>query len=253
MRFPPTHRGLTLAAILACLAPGIARANCVEFEGIQHCSIKNATLSLSSDGQRLLVKGLGANGEDGVTSHLDDAAYWSAELRIPSPSVGDKTRLTAVADGQVASRVRFELVNDGLQVNTVFTGAAGDRTYRVGVYSGGQMIHEVFGADSSTNITINRFPVPIPIPWPDPWPEPWPPIIVFNISQQGACVWQASFDEAVEVWSDGVLVGAGDEIRLQEDVQGAGHYFYGAFEAMRIQSNGPMVVVTDEVTISNGF
>lgn len=243
-----TLRILVLTVVLATAGAGLLNAECVNFEGIDHCPIGNAALSLSADGSRLIANNLGANGNDGVSSHFQNVTRWEADLRIPNAGEGNSVRFTAISQGQMTSRAQLDLTSSGLEIQSLFTGAVGGGSYRV-VTDDGSGAPLASNLTSSSTLVLTRIPNPFPIPW----PEPWPPIIIFGIrAVDGGCFWRLDFDAPVTVSVDGVDTVA-TSITLIENVNPASHYPYAKFTAMGIQSDGAAIVIGDETAISNGF
>jgi hypothetical protein len=233
---------LGLAALLATL-PAAAAGGCVRFDGIDHCPVGNAQLSLAQDGSQLMVTGLGAGGKDGVRSIFSGAAYWQADLSAPPEGFGDGFTFSAISNGFRTARTSLHLDNAlGLVYTNEFTGGNGGNPYTVQVISNGFLVAEFQNLDSSTTFSVRPNPGP-GIPWP-PWPgwpelpdDDWPPIIIFGLGSVGECFWGHLYSNDMQVSiSNGLGQAVGDEVRVIENV-GPGQYPYTSFDGMVIQSN----------------
>ncbi len=272
MKYLSTILLLTFSLLLNTAA---SNAQCVRFEGIDHCPINNATLKLSPDGTRLAAKGLGSEGNDGVASTLNAATSWRGKIRNVGLATGDHFTMTSVADGFDTSKMMYRVANGGLEISAEFTGALTSR-YTLWLLD----IDDPDDDDDDDPEPPRRGPgglVPedfIYIELIDPWENP--PIEDevdndFNVGDRElrtavrsavalqtstayrACSFASRFVDRVRVWVDGNLIGEADQILLLEDADAPGHYNYTQFDGMHIESSGNAIVIKNEQFISNGF
>lgn len=222
-------RRTTLAFALA-LTPvaAFAQGECVDFDGLEHCALGNARISL--DYNIMTIEDM-AKMTDGVSVSFSEGVVWSSALSIEEDVDGGNS-LTALAhsEGEVTATNTLERNDDGsLAISASFTGAAEGRTYSVQVYNGGVFQGGAGGiGDNDRYIFI------------DPrWHEDF---IMWLIGQwtfylrmdDGGCGWDLDLNEVRTLrLADGTEL-EGDEIRLQEEVKGDGHYAYTGFDGIDI-------------------
>ncbi|MEM1207349.1 MAG: hypothetical protein AAGN66_29210 [Acidobacteriota bacterium] len=249
---------------------------CVDFQGIEHCPLGEASLELSPEGLEWIKIG-GAGTKPGVASHLPaGTTFWAAELAFdPHAGPGPWMLSSAIADGAAVARLRLDEVDDsylqgvpgvinGYVVSLGFSGAASGSTYSVLVYSGGVLQGAVGGLASDDQLLQTTLPTDdVPNPWDIiifDWPGPGPflpgpggndgPIMTFGIDlQSGACFFSASNAAGMHVQlPTGALVPA-DEIRFVEEV--SLNNVYPDFHGMELMLGGDRMTIASE--ISNGI
>lgn len=248
---------IALGAILLLTGAANADARCVEFANNDHCPIGNAQLTLAADGTRLIASDLGREGDDGVVARFGGAREWRGDLRIADARFGQRAEFASISNGFMTSGLSLFQGRNGLVLRAQFTGGLDGGSYRLVLLNGGEVVADVGDMDNSRSTILNRFP-PIDIPP----PEDFPPIIIFGLNVQGlslraagpedppgGCFWRLPLDRKVEIFVDGVSIGVGDEIRMEEDIDSAGHYAYASFDALRMTSSGSSIVITDEKTV----
>lgn len=212
-----------------------AAADCVTFEGLQHCALGSADLSLVNQGAALRVDAFDPNGGDGVAIDLGGGAtQWSAVLRRRLDA-GDSFVSTAVAGGQVASRaVVREGVMGHLAITASFTGGSSSSTYSALVYRDGQLVGGMGGLTGAGPVIVE------PIDFCDLHPDSplCDELDDFDIDPAGACGWGFRYplDRGFRL-PDGQEV-VGDELRLREELDPNGHYPYLSFDSMELTTSG---------------
>ncbi len=266
---------ITLALAFAALlgaAPGFAE--CIWFDGINHCPLGAAQLQLDSQGAWLAATNLGDQGNDGVASLLDQAVFWNARTSNMGLDNGDRLTWAAHADGKMISRMRYRVVPGGIEAQVDFTGADGifgillddddsDEEPPIdgpgGLVPGTTIFIELIDPldrlpeieeDTDTGFANDGND--------DPFPDLEGSVNAIRsgvkvVSTTGACYWTARFAGRVRVWVDGVLAGEAERVYFVEDVSGPGHYPYTQFDALTMRSSGSAIVVREELQISNGF
>ncbi|MEM7676147.1 MAG: hypothetical protein AAF449_09110 [Myxococcota bacterium] len=231
-----------MAAVWMTAFPAFAQ--CLVFQGNQACSVGQAILTV--DGDRLLIGGLRKNGQDGLSSRFTGATSWSSDISAVNSSPGDTVRFTAMANGEVASNLKFTRTSIGLRIRTGFTGAAVSNEFTVLILSQGE-IAATFTGNTGTTILAQvvdspDFPWPFPFPFPRPDDDPEEPVDFEIVAATGACAWDVEFANAMMVTVNGQQA-AGDQIRIVENV-GPGHYPYVSFNGVRVQSSSPAMEAT---------
>lgn len=249
--------GCCIALLALTFAGPAGAAECVTFEGLQHCPVGGATLATTPEGLR--VGNFSASGQDGVNISLDLATSWTAEYNNAAfSSAYHQTLFTAVAEGAATSTARLGVTNEASgckkSLAATFTGAGEKSTYSALVYRGGVLQAAVGGVQSGQIAARSIGGGPgcrprwqtyaqcIQICTNGGWPcgycsNPCPPDRVgFHTRANGACVWD--FAGPLSDWqlSDGRRV-QGDQVVLVEEVQEAGSYPYLTFDAIQIQGN----------------
>lgn len=245
---------LLAPAVLAVALPGAAwAANCVNFDGVEHCAIGNAQLTSTSSG--LQITNFGASGSDGVAFQIPGATSWTVSSAIQGNSAAT-TRLvsTAVADGAPTSSMILQQNGGSVTVSATFTGAGRGATYSALIYKDGVFQGGGGGIPSGqmamminrTN-PINNPDPPRPDPWPWWWWWWWFHDFGFSIvSSTGGC--SHTFSTSMP-WSftlaDGRSV-IGNRVDLVEDVPGSGSYPYLSFDAMQSQGTPGSLTIQSE-------
>jgi hypothetical protein len=238
----PAVRLSALAVGLALTAGAAAQTFSVTFRGLVHSRLGAASLDLDPRADTLLVRTRDPHGTDGVHVNLGrGATSWTARLRPAlRPDLPFGLTLGAIADGQVISRAFVRETAEALEVSAQFTGAT-TSTYSAQVYNNGRMVGAVGGLSARARIGM---PVDICEAVPD-FCE-WVP--VFQNTLSGECMWRIGSASGVD--ADFVLPGgarlSGDELRLVEEVDPAGHYPYLTFSAITIQTNAPALTLYSE-------
>lgn len=241
----PVFSCLVLAATAASLLffgalPAAAQGGCVPFNGIQHCPVGAAQLSLSSDGSALIASGLGPGGGDGVTSAFSQARFWQANTSLESAASEDTTVLSSISNSVTTSTATLQHSGDLLELSATFTGDASDSSYSVIALNGGAFAGGIGGISSGgigatvqgdgrrTRRLADGFEVIIP---------------------SGACRWDFILVNPMPVtFPDGSTVLA-DQIQLLEEVDGPGHYPYTGFDAIVTQSTANAIMISDETVV----
>jgi len=219
-----------------------AQSPLVVFRGLDHARVGNASLTLDSREDALLVRTRDPRGVDGVRVALGrEATSWTARMR-PSLATGLPFNLTlgAIADGQPISHAFLRQNGDLLEVSAHFTGAT-PSTYSAQVYNNGRLVGAQGGLSARARV---GFAVDICTAVPD-FCE-WVP--GFFTTAMSECVWRIGSATGVDtemVMPDGAVL-TGDELRLVEEVDPAGHYPYLTFSAITIQTNAPTLTLFSE-------
>lgn len=240
-----------LASTLLLAGPAVAQ-NCVSFQGIDHCPVGDASLSLTADG--LAVQNHGGN--SGVSARFAPTVLWEGRMQFPQ---GEHSMdMASISGGETTSRLLIEPNGDSYSLRAVFTGASEQPTYSVLVYNDGILQGAIGGLDGSaptkaaptkrapnvSNNLIDIEPVDLLPDWWWWWPWFWGH---FSIAPAGGCNWGLGLaaDVAVNLPDGQRLIG--DEIRFTEDVAEAGHYPYLGFESIETRSTASGFLVTDEL------
>src|SRR5215213_4266357 len=104
--------GCCFALLALTFAGGPAwAAECVTFEGLEHCPVGGATLTRTTEG--LKVGNFSASGQDGVGISRDLATSWTAEYNNAAfSSAYHQTVFTAEAEGAATSTARLGVTNE---------------------------------------------------------------------------------------------------------------------------------------------
>lgn len=253
---------LTCFALLAGLvlaAPALAQ-ECVPFQGIDHCPVGLASLSVGPDG--LSVDSPGGSGDDGVVSRFAPTTFWRGEFAIPAGSgTNQATHFSSISGGNVTSGLDITPVNGRLQLEATFTGDSESSTYSVLIYDDGILVGSLgnFSGDPDAGNKVsgkaggkNRLGQKIALyidgiymgQIEEPWWWPW---VTFGIANNGGCNWGVGIGhDVLFTLPDGNRV-VGDEVRFTEDVKGPNHYPYLGFEAIETRSTASTFTLTDEM------
>ena len=239
-------RHLHLACLAACAAallltasPAVA-GGCVTFSDLEHCPIGEASLSVSDAG--LQVSGVGSGGNDGVAIALPEIRDWEAGFQISGGDNSLRVILGAESGGEEISRAQVVAEDDGTHLSATFTGADGPGTYSILVYDDGILVGSQGGVGSGAGDYVNVNTLPYLVQT-DPWAHTG-----FHNDRvtSGSCVWTFGFAEDLRfTMPDGVEL-EGDAIHLVEEVGGAGHYPYVAFDGITLRSSRGIVIVVEE-------
>lgn len=223
-----------LAVSIVAAAPAAA-AECVTFEGLQHCALGTADLTLVDQGAALQVKTADPNGGDGVAIDLGgEASFWSAVYNWPS-ATGDSLVSSAVSNGLIVSQSVVVETSRDFRIAASFTGGSSSSTYSAFVYQDGKLVGGVGGLTGSGPIVLE------PIDFCDLHPNApgCDGTIIFGNLAEGACVWGYRFnvDRGFRLPDGQELVG--DELRLVEELDPEeGFYPYLRFDSMELTTSG---------------
>ncbi|MEM8932804.1 MAG: hypothetical protein AAGE94_16590 [Acidobacteriota bacterium] len=252
---------LCLALTVALLAVPASAQPCVQYQGIDHCPVGNASLQLSSDG--LAVQNLG--GSSGVSSRFSPTIHWNAEMQF-APGTPHNTVLSSISGGETTSRLLIEPDGGGFHARATFTGASEQPTYSILVYNNGVLQGAVGGVDAGAATKARqRLGRAVPTK-PGQASDAEDDVrmvlyidgirmgyidvdIIFHffISPMGGCNWGMSMAQAVAIqMPDGNQV-LGDEIRFAEDVDGPGHYPYLGFESIDTVTTASSLLIRNEL------
>lgn len=256
--FRPTPFLFSAFALAAALLAGPALAqDCVEFQGIDHCPVGEATLGLSEDG--LVVQNQG--GVSGVSSRFSPTVHWNGQMEFP-PGLPHQTTLSSISGGETTSRLLIEPEGNGFRARATFTGASEQPTYSVLIYRDGVLQGALGGFDGSEpGKSADRPTKPATrgdgpqdkvalyvdgIYWGeiDIW---WWWDFHFFIAPPGGCNWGMSFSQAVPFQLPNGEQVLGDQVVFAEDVRGDGHYPYLGFESIETATTAPGFTITDEL------
>ena len=91
-----------LVAGLVLVVPAQAQ-QCVPFQGIDHCPVGLATLSVGPDG--LTVDSPSGDGGDGVVSRFAPTTFWKGQFAIPAGTDNNQTtHFSSISAGKVTSK-----------------------------------------------------------------------------------------------------------------------------------------------------
>ncbi len=249
---------VVLLAGLVLVAPAQAQ-NCVPFQGIDHCPVGLATLSVGNDG--LTVSGLGAEGRDGVESRFDPTTFWNAQLALPAGAgTNEHSHFSSISAGKVTSELDIAPENGRLHLQATFTGDAATSTYSVLIYNDGILVGSLggFSGDGGNSSVTgkttggNRLATRIALyvdgiymgQIEEPWWWPW---VSFGIATNGGCNWGMQMPNPVTFALPNGKQVVGDEVRFEEDVKGPNHYPYLGFEAIATRSTANSFRVVNEL------
>jgi hypothetical protein len=224
------------------LAERSVDAQCVEFEGLRHCALGAAAVSLARDGE-LEVSRMADPRRDGVSIELPDVSNFVPEGRVEAS--GDSLSLTASAfqAGTIVGRMTLQQTADRYVVSAAFTGSGEASPYQVNLYYRNQRVGTIGDLISGERLALPpRWPC-----WPC-WPPPPPPFRNIQLGPNaGACVWDQSFGgaEVLAQLRDGSTVVA-DRIELEEVIPRSGSYPYMSFNRLDYTSNGARIVLAGE-------
>lgn len=232
---------LTVLALLIATTPfaAFAQGECAEFNGLEHCAIGGAQLAQCGGGL-CVVDNVDLRSDAGFSASFAEGVVWTSAMSI-AESDGGSTHLTASArsQGELTSTNTVRRTEDGsLGFSATFTGAVKGRTYSVQVYNGGVYQGGAGGiGDGAEYLWI---------------PTNDEDLMMWLIAQwgfyfrmaDGACGWDLDLNETRTLrLADGTVL-EGDEIRLQEEVKGDGHYAYTGFDGIDIVGNATSLTLT---------
>ena len=237
-------RFLAPAALVLSL-PGAAFASqaCVDFEGLRHCAVGGASLSLDSTGLR--VNAGGTAGAGGVHIEMEGATAWSIGTDFQGSNASFTS--TAFAQGEAVSSMTLQQEGDRVAATAAFTGGGANSTYAVMVYRNGQFQGGVgnIGDLDPTYLPAGEWY------W-DPVTQTWrwrirPRRVGFaNHRLTGACIHTVEYESPVTVRLPNGQQLQGDRVELVEEVAGQGSYPYLTFDAMRVTGSFQPLTITSE-------
>lgn len=253
--------GFVWMAMFALLAgPVRSAAECVIFEGLEHCSIGEGRLSLDSD-EGLTISNI-QNGS-GVSISLTGATNWTGTAWLgTSHDLRQEALLTAVAEGAATSTATLGLEMDRVDLGATFTGSGDASTFSVFIYRDGVLQAGLGGLENGTigAISIGGGPGCRPagqtenecrvICQANGWPCGYcstPCRFGFGTLANSACQWQIAM--SVRSWrlSDGTTV-EGDTVVLTEEVGAAASYPYLNFDEIQLQGTvGAATFISESV------
>ena len=229
---------LTLALCALLAVPFTAQAqDCVDFEGLEHCSVNDAELILGEGLTVIPAKG----GDSGVSVHFSEGVVWGSAVEIEENAKGATSVLaTAASEGKITSTstVRRD-ARGSLGFSATFTGASEGRTYSIQVYNDGVFQGGAGGIDDGAEYL-----------YVDPrWDEDFIMWLIGHWSfhlrvADGGCGWEINLDEtrALRLANGEVL--EGDTIRFEEELRkGHGHYPYTGFDTIELLGSAPSITL----------
>lgn len=237
-----TITSFILIVFAAVAAPAVA-TECVPFEGLKHCALGTADLTLINDGAQLQVKTVDPNGGDGVAIDLGGGATrWSALYNWRSEP-GDSLVSSAISNGLLVSQSVVAKTSNDFRITASFTGGSSSSTYSALVYQDGQLVGGVGGLTGIGSVILER------IDFCDLHPTSplcdW--MEGFRNTTLGECEWTYRFgsDRNIELPDGQRLVG--DELRLLEELNPEnGNYPYVEFDSMGLTTSGDGVRIKAE-------
>lgn len=248
----PSSRNPWLALALTCLlwSPPLGAAPapaCVEFRGLQHCTLGSATLTLTEVG--LELEGLDASGDSGKIALFEATDSWSAAYDVKEEGdYGDEgeendgggAALTVdfLSSGEAIGTGRIEDDGDGAVFSAGYTGGGESGSVSVLIFDHGVFVGGLGGIPGGSPAARSAGGA-------------LPSLIKeirdeFYIAPAGNCELTWLFDEAQSFeLPDGSILD-GDEIRLVEEVAAGGRYPYLSFDAVAVRANFGSLVLTAE-------
>lgn len=264
--------GIAVAALILPMQTVQAAepVTCVEFEGLNHCSIGGATLLSGDEG--LTVANLGDTGQAGVNISLGGLAVsWDASVAYKNSNPSRQQVVhTAISEDKPTSTATLGLAGSRLDFAATFTGAGESSTYSVfvyrdGVYQGG------LGGIPSGEVAAREAPGGVPPLCRQPWVrlndclnscnysscsycynvcEAETTSTNFHRAARAACVWEFGTGDGPRTWElpNGVQV-VGDRIVLSEEVGEGGSYPYLSFDTIVLQGTVDSVTLVNESVV----
>ena len=230
------------------LASRQASADCVEFQGIQHCALGAATLTPREDGKLLEVGELSASDKDGVSVVLPDVTSFVPTGRIDGTAEGAAMTVTARSGGNTIGTMNVQRLKDGYRVSATFTGDGSESVYNVNLYSGDVLVGSIARQLSTGGGVVLPHYQPIWWYWWYWWY--WPSF--WNIQRgpnAGGCVWELPFarGDEIQVVADGGKLVVADRIELEEVVNKGGSYPYLTFDRIDYTTGGRMLLESESL------
>ena len=181
----------------------------------------------------VLAENLDGAPNAGVDINFSEGVVWDSGIAIKEAEESTRVTASAFSQGEVTSTNTIRRNDDGsLGLSASFTGAAEGRTYSVLVYNNG-----VFqGGAGGIGDDVQYLYI-------DPrWDEDFIMWLIGHWSfalrmENGGCEWGLDLNETRTLrLADGTKL-VGNEIRLQEEVKGNGHYAYTGFDGIDIVGN----------------
>jgi hypothetical protein len=197
---------IPLLALALVVGAGTAAAQdeCIEFDGLTHCAVGEASLEVSDEGLKVGFRKPGS----GFGVDLKGVNNWSAELEVFTTGSGaDRLVTSAIAGGQESAALNFQELDGGLGVTPCFLGERPPETFSLMIFNQGRLV-------GSVGRLRNDLPI-IELWFPDPWCVIWD--IRFPPVWNGARQWVVQTRGTVPV-TLGNLRWEGDEIRMIEEL-----------------------------------
>ncbi|HYI00403.1 hypothetical protein [Hyalangium sp.] len=258
--------GKSLWAAIFTLVLPLAQAQaqeCVEFQGVNHCGIGAARLSVTDEG--LKAESRDTTGKDGVAIHTGLSSNWTAALFSDNAGKdAQRTILTSVSEGAPTSTATLDTRGETTTYAATFTGSGQESTYSALLYRDGVLQAAVGGIRSGTPGIVSR-PNPGWTPACRPYNQNYNSCIsscysagypncnycntpcrnTFHVTPRGACQWRFDLSATSLQLADGRRVEA-DELVLNEEVRGAASYPYLGFDQILIQSTAASMTIASE-------
>lgn len=232
------------ALVLALPGAAFAAEACLDFEGLRHCAVGGASLSLDAAGLR--VNAGGTAGQGGVHIQMDGATTWSIGTNFQGGNASFVS--TAIAEGEPVSSMFVQEESDRVAARATFTGSGVDSTYAVMVYNSGRFVGGVgnVGTVGTTNFLSGEWVWdPVTKTW--VWRPRRPRSTSFgNHRLTGACIHTLEYDSAVNVRLPNGQQLQGDRVEFVEEVPGQGSYAYLTFDAMQVTGAFNSLTITSE-------
>ncbi|MCB1036858.1 MAG: hypothetical protein KDD47_23735 [Acidobacteria bacterium] len=239
--------GLGLLWTFCALGPslrGEETASCMEFQGLQHCSLGTAVLNLVPAG--LTLSGLDGSGDSGALTLLPATDTWRATYQLEGDGTSSSgaedvlLSLDFVSGGEAIGTGRLEQEADDVVFSAGYTGdeegsSVSVLVFRRGVFVGG--LGGIPGGSPAARAQGASLPG---------WIKDDGIEVDFAIATAGNCELTWTLDQTVRLQlADGIEVD-GDEVRLVEEIAVGGHYPYLAFDAVALRTNLDSVTITAE-------
>jgi hypothetical protein len=239
--------GCRLLAVVVAVSQGAAvavlsAAGSVMFDGLPHTSLGGALLRPDPARETLEVLPFDPDGGDGVKIALPEAKSWSARLSAAgSDGAPLSVDLDAIADGRRISTLAMRQNGSQFGLSAAFTGGIRP-TYSVHVYTNGRLVGSMGGVQPGNGGLL------VPAEWCELFPDIFSCGLTadFHNSANSECEWRLVFGTSMPITLPNGVVVTGNELRLVEEVNPAGHYPYLTFDAIAIRSNTRLLTLFSE-------
>lgn len=222
-----------------------AQSREIVFEGLTHTPVGRAALEIDKQRNALLVRTFDPAAGDGVMVDLPKVEGWFARMESVSPRASSTTSTTwhAMADSRRISTASLRRSGKGFELSARFTGST-QPSYAVYVYNDGRLVGALGSVPPTAHVYVPESFCRVP---------EFAAILNCRLTSRfhnlhdGACSWVFAVEAPVPLRLPNGAVVTGNEIRLVEEIGGAGHYPYLSFDGMVIQTNTELTLHAEGV------
>ena len=234
---------LIVAGLVIAVVGASSQSTMVVFQGLPHTGIGGAVLRLDRALDALNVTTFDPAGQDGVATALRDATSWASRLEASGDAaLALDLSWHAIADSRRIASASMRRVGTMLELSARFTGAT-TPTYSASVYANGRLVGALGGLPPTAHVVVPESFCRVP---------EFAAILNCRLVSRfhntpNGCGYGFLGRETVSFRLPNGTVVAGNELRLEEEVAVPGQYAYMTFNAMVMQSNADLTVLSENV------